>query len=174
LTSGVWYYVRDASANTFKVSLTLGGAAVDLTTAGSAPSITSQSAIVYDNYHKNVVTRMNFRLGNSVVMRDDASANNAIAGWVCADRLSNGDFDPESVKEATHPFWTDYKSRKSKTAIVQVGNNTGNRCTITAKTNIDRLSYEDRAGRRIQNAQFSIRNAALGETPGSEFTLRFH
>ncbi|MBM4155443.1 MAG: hypothetical protein FJ221_10510 [Lentisphaerae bacterium] len=40
LTSGQPYYIRDSAANTFKVSTTSGGAAVDLTGTGTGPNMT--------------------------------------------------------------------------------------------------------------------------------------
>jgi len=174
LTAGVWYFVRDKATNTYKVAATLGGAAINITSNGTTVTVDSAPALVYDDWPGAVFSTMNLRLGNSTVMREDGNSTDGVIGFVNAGRDSKGDFDPESIKEVTHPLWADWKSAKAKTLLAQIGNLTGNRITLTAKTKIEKLVYSDRNGRRIQTAQFGVRNAALGETPGSELALRFH
>jgi autotransporter-associated beta strand protein len=53
LTAGITYYVRDVADDTFKVSTTPGGAAIDLTTAGSALAVTGGLLV---STGKNLVT----------------------------------------------------------------------------------------------------------------------
>lgn len=48
LTEGVKYYVRDASTNTFKISATAGGSAIDVTSVGGSACVVSK--IVADVY----------------------------------------------------------------------------------------------------------------------------
>lgn len=48
LTAGVWYYVVSAATNDFKVASTYGGSAIDLTTNGTAVTVTSETGFTED------------------------------------------------------------------------------------------------------------------------------
>ena len=48
LTAGRWYYVVSTATNDFKVALTYGGSAIDLTTAGTAVTMTSETGFTED------------------------------------------------------------------------------------------------------------------------------
>lgn len=55
LTAGTKYFIRDATANTFKVALTVGGAAVDITTAGTGVHYVAVfgTSALYKNWETN-------------------------------------------------------------------------------------------------------------------------
>ena len=52
LTEGRWYYVVSAATNDFKVSLTYGGSAVDLTSNGTSVTVTSETGFTEDGAQK--------------------------------------------------------------------------------------------------------------------------
>ena len=52
LTEGVWYYVVSKATNDFKVSATYGGSAIDLTTNGTAVTMTSETGFTEDTGRK--------------------------------------------------------------------------------------------------------------------------
>lgn len=173
ITAGTWYYVVNRTANTFKVAATLGGSAIAYTDAGTSVTVTSAPIILFDEWTGPVFSAINFKLGNTVAMRDDGNSLNGIKGFLITDRDSQADFNPESVAEATHPLWADWQSAAAKPLRVNVGNQSGNRICIEAKTRIVSMTYADANGRRIQNVSLALRNETLGETPGSEFKLLF-
>ena len=55
LTEGVWYYVVSKATNDFKVSATYGGSAIDLTTNGTAVTMTSETGFNEDTGAKAYV-----------------------------------------------------------------------------------------------------------------------
>jgi hypothetical protein len=173
LTAATWYYVVTATTNDFKVSTVPGGAAIDITSNGTTVTMESAGAIEWDGFTGPVVSKLDFDLGNQIVMRDDALSPYGVAGWVNAGRSSSASIDPESVAEAVHPIWGDHVSQRSKQLTAKVGTLTGNMAQLQLLTTISKINYEDRSGRRVQNAQLDISQDQPGRTPGSEVTLRF-
>ena len=58
LTNGTKYYVRDITTDTFKVSATVGGAAVDVTTAYSSGTVTKTENLIAFAYTRNAIINM--------------------------------------------------------------------------------------------------------------------
>jgi hypothetical protein len=173
ITLGKWYYVFAATTNTFKIATNQGGPALDFTTDGTAVTIDSQGGIVWDDWIGNICSKLDLKLGNNLTQVDDANSPYGVYGFRNGGRNSSGGIDPESVKEATHPIWADFESMRSKLLKVKFGTQSGNEIGIEAKTAISKVTYEDRAGRRIQNAQLEIAQDVLGGTLGSELRLKF-
>lgn len=173
LTAGTWYYVRDVQTNDFKLAATHAGAAIDITSNGTSVTLTSAPALLVDGWDASVFSRGNLKLGNTLVPREDGNDDSGIRGFMIGDRNSSGDIDPESVKEATHPFWNDWQTARSKPLLITVGTAKHNQARLDLKTKLDRLTYEDRNGKRIQQAAFSVRMANPSDTVGDEFKLIF-
>ncbi len=172
LTAGTYYYVVNAAAGDFKVSATRGGTPVDITSAGTAVTITSASPILFDSWGGAVFSKCNIKLGNQVPLREDGNSSNGVKGFLITDRETTGDFDPESVKEAAHPIWTDWAAGKVKPMFISLGNQTGNRMIVQVKTRMGKVNYEDRNGRRIQNVAFAARGD-VGDVAGADFSIEF-
>jgi hypothetical protein len=78
------------------------------------------SGSTFDVYSP-VFSKLDFDLAQKVVRRDDANSTDGVKGFIIADRDTKASFNPESVAEATHPFWADLKSGKVKTLTAKVG-----------------------------------------------------
>lgn len=174
LTANTWYYVISPTTNDFKLTTAPGvGPVIDITSTGTTVTMESAGAAEWDGFTGPVISKLDFSLGNQLVMRDDTNSPYGVAGWVNAGRSSSASIDPESVAEATHPIWADHVSQRSKLLTAKVGSLSGNMAQLQLLTAISKINYEDRSGRRIQNAQLDILQDQPGRTPGSEVSLRF-
>jgi hypothetical protein len=173
LTAGTYYYLRDVTANTFKLAATLNGTAIAYSSAGTAVTMTSLRSLLTGTLITPVFQTFNFKLGNVVSMRPDGNSSNGIKGWCITDRASSVDVDTESELEATDPRWADWAAPTLRNVRLNLGTASGNRFAIDCTTQLTKLTYGERNGIRTQSQQLDIVNANVGDTPGAELALIF-
>lgn len=173
LTAGTYYYLRDVTANTFKLAATLNGTAIAYSSAGTTVTMTSLRSLLFGAHLTPVFQTLNFKLGNSVQMRPDGNSSNGIRGWVIADRQSTIDVDVESEVEATDPRHTDWVTPVLRNIRLNQGATSGNRFALDCTGQLSRLSYGERNGVRTQPLVHDIVQANVGDAPGSELALIF-
>lgn len=141
------------------------------------PVVGQASGFTIDSYITSVISKLDFKLGNSVVRRDSLNSADGIKGFIITNRASKLTADPESVKEATHPFWADWRTPVVKTIVATVapatGSDTGNKVVLGCKARLDKINYSDSNGRRIQNFDASCAQATLASTPGQDVYMVF-
>jgi hypothetical protein len=105
-----------------------------------------------------VATRMEIAMNNEIGRRTDANYSEGIKEFTITNRRPGGSFDPESVTEATHPFWADWAAANAKALNVgPLGSTAGNKITITApKLQLDEISYGDREGTATYEIPFRL------------------
>jgi hypothetical protein len=177
ITAGQWYFVNVLTANTFKLSLAQGGGGtgtyVATSSAGTSVTMDSAPSMVWDTWTGGIFTKADVKLGNSIAMRGSANHQYGVQGFINTGRSASAGLDPESVPEATHPIWADSTSQRSKPLLIQLGAQSGNRMAMDFKTLIQKPSYGDNNGRRIQNVALKICQDAVGQVDGSDFKLTF-
>jgi hypothetical protein len=173
LTASTWYYVIVASSNTFKVASTHGGSPLATSSTGTSVTIDSWPSLTWDLWTSSIFSKADVKLGNSIVMRDSGNHAYGVQGFINTDRASSASMDPESVAEATHPIWADHISQRNKPLTIQMGTLSGNRVALDLKTAIQKVTYGDSNGRRIQSVALNVGQDQLGATAGSEFALSF-
>jgi hypothetical protein len=173
LTAGTWYDVLVVSPNTFKVCDVGTRTAKNTSSTGTAVTIDSWPSIVWDGWTGGIYTKADVKLGNQISMRQSANHQYGVQGFVNTGRSASASLDPESVPEATHPIWADSASQRSKLLTLQLGTQSGNRVAMDFKTLIQKPSYGDSNGRRIQNVALKICQDAVGQVDGSDFKLTF-
>jgi hypothetical protein len=137
------------------------------------PPLFVSSGSTYDSYAA-IFSKAEFDLGNDIQPVYDANSANGIKGFVIANRDSKGSFDPESVAEATHPFWADWDSDEVDTFLVQLANTqTGNKFYGIFVTQLVDINYSERNGQRVHSATFEMTRTQMSAALGSEFQLKF-
>ncbi len=121
-----------------------------------------------------VFQSLNFDLGNSIARRDDANATTGVRGFLKINRDSKLTIDPESVAEATSPFWADLAAGTPRTITGLLGTQSGNKFSATFAGVPQGVGYGDRSGIRTQPIDYSIERANLSDAPGAEFQLKFY
>lgn len=173
ITAGTYYYLRDVTANTFKVAATLNGTAIAYSSAGTSVTATSIRSLLIGAHLTPVFQTATFKLGNQVSMRPDGNSSNGIKGWCVTDRASTIDIDPESELEATDPRHTDFVTPTLRNIRLNQGTASGNRVCLDCTGQLTKLGYGDRNGIRTQPLTHEIVQANIGDTPGSELALIF-
>ena len=174
INAASWYYVVQKTTNTFKLALTRGGAAIDLiTTDGSGIKLWSYPAVLWNNFDRLVVSKLGFNPGLDTQMRADANAVYGVNSFVNVNADGQWNMEAESEIEAQHPFWADWLAKTNKALIASLGDQTGNRVEIYAKTESGSQTYQDNNGRRIISVSGGIRNATPGEALGSALVIAY-
>jgi hypothetical protein len=120
-----------------------------------------------------VFSKFDIDLGNAVVPTQDINSSNGIKRFLVGARDTRGSFDPESVAEATNPFWSDWKAATVQTLTLPIGSASGNKCTITATIQLTSVNYSESNNQRIHTANFAVNRSAIGTALGAEFQLKF-
>jgi hypothetical protein len=173
LSAATWYYVVAAGVNDFKVSATHGGTAIDITSAGTTVTMDSWPSMVWDLWAGAIFSKADIKLGNAIAQRDSGNHLYGVGGFVNMDRTSSASLDPDSVAEATHPIWTDHISQRNKPLVIQVGTQSGNRVAVDLKTQINKISYSDSNGKRVQSCSLDVGEDQVGRSYGSDFNITF-
>ncbi|QPJ61700.1 MAG: hypothetical protein G3M70_07295 [Candidatus Nitronauta litoralis] len=110
-------------------------------------------------------------IGNSLSVRKDANSGSGVVGVSITERDVSGSLNPESVPEATHPFWTDWENANSKALSTLIGGIDGNKITITApKVLLNEINWGDRDETRIYETPITLaRNSG-----DDEIKIKFH
>lgn len=138
------------------------------------PPLFVSSSTSIGSYSGSVFSQLAVELGNTITMRKSGIDADNIAGFVISSIAPKGTIDPESVAEATNPFWADWKASNTKTITVGCGTQTGNQFTGTFVGEYKTVNYGARDNLRIYQAQFNIVKADLTGASGSQFQLKFN
>ena len=142
-----------------------------ITWGDTKPPLFVNSGSTFDAYSA-VFSKLDFDLGAKVIRRDDANSTDGVKGFIIGERDTKASFNPESVAEATHPFWADLKNGKVKTLLAKLGSQSGNRFDLTMTCQHRSLTYEDNGGNRVHNCQLDVVRSALSTQLGNEFLLK--
>jgi hypothetical protein len=118
-----------------------------------------------------VANAIEIAMNNALGRRTDINEATGLKEIMITGRSPGGSLDPESVLEATHPFWADWAAANAKALnIGPIGGTGGNKVTITApKMQLQEISYGDREG--IQTYEIPIR---LAQSSGDdELQIKF-
>lgn len=118
-----------------------------------------------------IATKIELNMGNELAKRLSVNATGGILEWVITGRKPGGSLDPETVTEATHPFWANWASGASVALnLGPIGSTAGNRITIDAPAlQYESLSYGDRSGLLAYEMPFRCAST----TGDNEFTITF-
>lgn len=105
-----------------------------------------------------VATSIEVAANNDLGRRTDINDAAGVKEILITGRKPGGSFDPESVLEATHPFWADWSAATAKALnIGPIGSTAGNKITITApKLQLEEISYGDREGLQTYETPFRL------------------
>lgn len=120
-----------------------------------------------------VFRSLTFDLQNNIVRRDDANHATGVRGFVITDRNPRVTIDPETVLEATHPIFGDLYASTSRTISALLGSTGGNKVQLTCVGESVSAAYGDANQVRTNQIEYELCRAALGDTPYSEFALKF-
>jgi hypothetical protein len=141
------------------------------------PPLFDTAAVSIGSYTGAVLSQITVDLGNKVKLRKSAIDADSIAGFVISGMEPKGTLDPETVSEATNPFWADWRNSNVKTITVTTGGTTaatsGNQFTGTFIAEYKGIPYGARDDVRIHQVAFNIVKADLTGAPGSQFQLKF-
>ncbi|EEF62100.1 phage tail tube protein [Pedosphaera parvula] len=141
------------------------------------PPLFDTASVSIGSYNGAVLSQLTVDLGNKVKLRKSAIDADSIAGFVISGMDPKGTLDPESVAEATNPFWADWRNSNVKTITVTTGGTTaatsGNQFTGTFVSEYKGLPYGARDDVRILQVAFNIVKADLTGAAGSQFQLKF-
>lgn len=111
-------------------------------------------------------------LGNTVQPRDCLNSANAYAGALIVDRKPVMGMDPETVLEATHPFWANMEQAVGVEFSARVGVNKGNTVLFYAgNVTTSGLSYKDRNSIRAYDFKGDL--SAVSPTGDDELIIGF-
>lgn len=157
---GLYNVVVDASFPSLTFALT-----------NKPPLFVSASTLTWGSYTP-IISKLDFDLGNQIGMRQDPTQATGIKGFCIGDRKITGSFDPESVAEATQPWFADWRTPTLRTLTCVLGSTAGSRFTFTATAMIRSLAYADRNQARIHSVNFDVVKTNIGTTNGNEFQLK--
>jgi hypothetical protein len=93
---------------------------------------------------------VNIDVANTVTPRTDANSAKGFNSMIITARAPQLSFSPESVPEASHPFWGDFSSATAKAINFHIGSSAGNKVLVTVpNVQTSNLQYSDRDGIRI-------------------------
>ena len=157
--SGLYNVVVDASFPSLTFALT------------NKPPLLVSSSITWGSYAP-ILSKIDFDLGNVIGMRQDPTQATGLKGFLITDRKISGSFDPESVAEATQPWFADWRTPTLRTFTVPLGSTAGSRFTFTSTCMIRNINYADRNQVRIHNVAFDVVKTTIGTANGAEFALK--
>jgi hypothetical protein len=137
------------------------------------PPLFDAATVSIGSYSGAVLSQLTVDLGNRVKLRKSAVDTDSIAGFVISGMDPKGTLDPESVAEATNPFWADWKTSTTRTITVTTGTQSGNKFTGTFTGEYKGVPYGARDEVRIHQAAFNIVKGDLTGAAGSQFQLKF-
>lgn len=135
------------------------------------PLFVAASTLTWGSYTP-IISKLDFDLGNQIGMRTDPTATYGVKGFCIGDRKITGSFDPESVAEATQPWFADWSTPTLRTLTAVLGSTAGNRFTFTATCMIRSLAYGDRNQSRVHSVNIDVVKTTIGTTNGQEFLLK--
>jgi len=136
-------------------------------TATKPPQLT---LIQLSSAPSGVIRDFEWRLGNQVEFRESGSAANALQGFVIAGRDSKARAELESLKEADHPAWSDWRQTLSVELSISSPALAGNRIKSSIfNLRSERIGYEERDGRRMQVLDLTVSNSAPGDLSSDEW-----
>ena len=142
--------------------------------AVAKPPLFVSSTTSIGSYTTSVFSQLKVELGNDVKLRSSAIDANNVAGFVIGAMAPKGTFDPESVAEATNPFWADWVASNTKTITCATGSTSGNKFTGTFIGEYKSVNYGARDSVRIMQAAFNIVKSDLSGAIGTQFQLKFN
>lgn len=141
------------------------------------PPVFEGGLCTFGAYAGVVTSKADFNLNNTIVRREAPVQTDAVEGFLITATKPTGSFDPESVAEATHPFWADWRAANVKALTLEMPSGSGasgNRLQLSVLAEPKDISYADRNGIRIHNAGFNIVRRTLSELDAVPFGLRFY
>jgi hypothetical protein len=109
---------------------------------------------------------------NNVVPRDDANSVKGFNSMIITSRNPQSTFNPESVPEASHPFWGDFTGAVGKALSFHIGNVAGNKMLVSLpNVQISNLQYADRNGIRVYDVT-AMASSTAG-TGNDEVSIKF-
>ena len=136
------------------------------------PALYEPSVLTIGTYSP-VVSMLKIKYGAQIAMRKNAAATNGIEGFVISEINPSGEFNPESVAEATNPFWSDWINSVVNTLTTTHGGSVGNKFTGTFGVEYKGMKYANADKLRVHSTQFDIVMSDLSQTIGNEFQLKF-
>lgn len=146
------------------------------TWVNTKPPVFEGGLCTFGAYAGVVMSRAEFNLNNTIVRREGPVQSDAVEGFLITGTKPTGSFDPESVAEATHPFWADWRAANVKALTLEMPSSagaSGNQLQISALAEPKDINYADRNGIRIHQASFNIVRRTLSELDSVPFGLRF-
>ena len=137
------------------------------------PPSFENATVTFGSYTGLVVSRVEFALGNSIVLRPDALTADGVKGFVIGSVSPTFSLQFESGTIATQPAFADWRAATINSLVVPVGATAGNKFTGTFATQVEKVGYGNDGGRRITELSGSIVRATYGTTAGNHFQLKF-
>lgn len=121
------------------------------------PELVVSGALTMDG-DAHVASKVELDINNTLSMKKSINAPTGIGGYEITGRAPNGNFDPEAVAEATHPFWGNWEDAVTMALnLGPLGETSGNIIQIACPScQYGDLAYADRDGTLIMNAPFTL------------------
>lgn len=109
-----------------------------------------------------VANAIEVNINNTLGRRTSYNEATGLKEIMITGRTPGGSFDPESVLEATNPFWGDWEAATARALnIGPIGSAAGNKVTITApKLQLEEIRYGDREGIQTYEIPFRLAQSA--------------
>lgn len=115
---------------------------------------------------------ISFDIGNTVTPRADANSAKGFNSVLITGRQPTLTFNPESVPEASHPFWADFAAATGKAITMSIGSTAGNKMLFdAANMQITGMQYADRDGIRVYD--ITSRVSTTSPTGNDEVVFKF-
>lgn len=96
-----------------------------------------------------IIEALNIDLANDIQRRVDANASEGVLGFIITARDTQGSINPEAVKEATNPFWKDWKAGKAVALTATIGKTVGSKLKVSGpKVQYREITLGERSGIR--------------------------
>lgn len=116
--------------------------------------------------------KLSAEVQNNVVPRADTNSTKGFNSMYITGRHPQLMISPESVLEASHPFWTDFAAAGKKAASFNIGATAGNKVLVTMpNTQISAITYSDRDGIRCYDVTLAC--ISTTSTGNDELVFKF-
>lgn len=134
------------------------------------PAVLLSAGLTIASYSP-VATAIEININNALGRRTDINDATGVKEILITGRTPGGSLDPETVTEATHPFWADWSAANAKAlSIGPIGATAGNKITVTApKLQLEDIRYGDREGILTYAIPFRL----AGDSGDDELKIKF-
>ncbi len=122
------------------------------------PPLFQDANLTWGSNSSLVVGSMSFDLAAQNAVRDDANAVSGYRGYQPQSRAPAGGFTPETVLEASNPFWADLTAGTQKLFFARIGGTQGNSMVMYGpRTQTSTLGYTNKNNDRVYDVGMAFK-----------------